>query len=421
MMDELGMQDRARDWNPDAGERGMFYGIAQEKARQKRRAAAKKAARTRRRNRAKDAHPDVEALLEAYRKGGKSSANAEFDRIARARKMKDYEALLLAEAFRRELAKTGGAKDARGYASPDELARMRENVARLERKIVELKTAGANILHHPNLTYELKQAKRELARYTTAKDASYMENPAPGTAVSYRDPHRMETVRGTVAGPQDRRTGQVPVRSDARGTEMVHFSRLSPSRTGGRDAMTEAEARGLRPGDTRVVWTDRDYGKNERVFRNDPQGAPGNALARARKLADRLRADRDVRTVRIVEEARYTTAKDALLGGASRTVLPRWLTPGFRAEDKRAAAHRALDRVMDALQPHQVAASPSLTTRARRLFKFGGSGEVSLGFIIKSGERLANAIQRGEHGLVTDDLRAVEELVRRAKEEYEKG
>ncbi len=42
------------DWNPDAGERGMFYGIAKEAKAKKRRAAAKKAAKTRKRNRARD-------------------------------------------------------------------------------------------------------------------------------------------------------------------------------------------------------------------------------------------------------------------------------------------------------------------------------------------------------------------------------
>lgn len=45
----------AEDWNPDAGERGMFYGIEQEHKRQKRKAAARKGARTRKRNRARDA------------------------------------------------------------------------------------------------------------------------------------------------------------------------------------------------------------------------------------------------------------------------------------------------------------------------------------------------------------------------------
>ena len=55
-----------KDFNPDAGERGMFYGIEQEAKAKKRRAAAKKAARTRKRRRAKDALPLPVPVGDAY-------------------------------------------------------------------------------------------------------------------------------------------------------------------------------------------------------------------------------------------------------------------------------------------------------------------------------------------------------------------
>ncbi len=79
------------DWNPDAGERGMFAGIAAEAKAKKRRAAAKKAVKTRKRNRgrAKDAmkkidrtrmHRARDAALDA-RKGRAGDAVLSLDAI----------------------------------------------------------------------------------------------------------------------------------------------------------------------------------------------------------------------------------------------------------------------------------------------------------------------------------------------------
>ncbi len=55
-------------------------------------------------------------------------------------------------------------------------------------------------------------------------------------------------------------------------------------------------------GDVRVIWTDRAYAKHEKAFKNDPQGAPENALVKARAFAARLDKDQDIRAVRIVME-----------------------------------------------------------------------------------------------------------------------
>ena len=66
-------------------------------------AAARRTAKTR----AKDAHPDVDAIVAAFKKGGRPAAHVEFDRIARTKKLKDYEALMLAEGFKRELKAQG--------------------------------------------------------------------------------------------------------------------------------------------------------------------------------------------------------------------------------------------------------------------------------------------------------------------------
>jgi hypothetical protein len=55
-------------------------------------------------------------------------------------------------------------------------------------------------------------------------------------------------------------------------------------------------------GDVKVVWTDRNYEKHETWFKNNPVGAPENALAKARVLVKMLEVDQDVRTVRIVQE-----------------------------------------------------------------------------------------------------------------------
>ena len=90
------------------------------------------------------------------------------------------------------------------------------------------------------------------------------------------------------------------------------------------------------------------------------------------------------------------------------------------AKDRRARLHRALDRVLDRraardLAPHQIAAPPRIVNEARRVWGIGGSGEVSLGFIIAQGEKLARAIRRGDEGLRTYDLHAVEDLVARAR------
>ncbi len=59
------------------------------------------------REKAKDAHPDVDAIVAAFKKGGRPAAHVEFDRIARTKKLKDYEALMLAEGFKRELKAQG--------------------------------------------------------------------------------------------------------------------------------------------------------------------------------------------------------------------------------------------------------------------------------------------------------------------------
>ncbi len=61
-----------------------------------------------------------------------------------------------------------------------------------------------------------------------AMDDRYLENPPQGSSVAYRDPWKRETIHGVVAGPVDKKTGQVPVKSDKRGIERVHFSRLEP-------------------------------------------------------------------------------------------------------------------------------------------------------------------------------------------------
>lgn len=57
------------DWNPDAAERGMFAGIAEHAARQRRKAAARKAARTRKRNRGRARDASVRAAAADARSG----------------------------------------------------------------------------------------------------------------------------------------------------------------------------------------------------------------------------------------------------------------------------------------------------------------------------------------------------------------
>lgn len=40
----------------------------------------------------------------------------------------------------------------------------------------------------------------------------------------------------------------------------------------------------------RVVWTDRDHVEHEKIFYNDPGGAPENAKVKAKKFHDKLNA-----------------------------------------------------------------------------------------------------------------------------------
>jgi hypothetical protein len=55
-------------------------------------------------------------------------------------------------------------------------------------------------------------------------------------------------------------------------------------------------------GDVRVIWTDRNYDRNEARFKNDSAGAPENALVKARALVKRLEQEQKARTIRIVQE-----------------------------------------------------------------------------------------------------------------------
>lgn len=58
----------------------------------------------------------------------------------------------------------------------------------------------------------------------------------------------------------------------------------------------------LNKGDVVVCWSDRDYNSKKKYFRNDPQGAPENALIKARKYAKKLEKDLvNVRTTPRIE------------------------------------------------------------------------------------------------------------------------
>ena len=54
------------------------------------------------------------------------------------------------------------------------------------------------------------------------------------------------------------------------------------------DAVLDRKAAKDAAGDYEVVWTDRAYKDHHKIFKNDPQGAPNNGEAKARKYAKQL-------------------------------------------------------------------------------------------------------------------------------------
>jgi hypothetical protein len=52
-------------------------------------------------------------------------------------------------------------------------------------------------------------------------------------------------------------------------------------------------------GDVQVTWTNRDYKEKTKTFKNDPKGAPENAMVKAKAFKEKLDKDEDVRSVRI--------------------------------------------------------------------------------------------------------------------------
>jgi hypothetical protein len=54
------------------------------------------------------------------------------------------------------------------------------------------------------------------------------------------------------------------------------------------DAVMDARGAARDAGDYEVVWTDRIYKDHHKIFKNDPQGAPNNGEAKARKYAKQL-------------------------------------------------------------------------------------------------------------------------------------